>query len=233
MAEQERSEATSSEPSQEAGLQDLEAAFWRKMLEFMDSVKQELKHGKEERDRQERMIAHLLIQWSRPSSLTKKLAKVNMPSTFSGLGKARKVKEFLLEMDNYYDVQKPEEEDKVSIAVTFLKEHALQWWTSKKEQEPELVANLTWDGFKDMLSERFTPEYQELREGMNLVQMRHTGSLKAYVRDFNAQMNATSKMDEFSKRCIFLGGLQKWVIDALFKFPKLPEDVASLIKVVE
>ena len=114
-----------------------------------------------------------------------------MPSTFSGLGKARKVKEFLLEMDNYYDVQKPKEGDKVSIVVTFLKDHALQWWTSKKEQEPEMVASLTWVGFKELLVERFTLEYQELREGMNLVQMRHTGSLKAYVRDFNAQMNAT------------------------------------------
>jgi hypothetical protein len=68
---------------------------------------------------------------------------------------------------------------------------------------------------------------------MNLVQMRHTGSLKAYVRDFNAQMNATPKMDEFSKKCIFLGGLQKWVVDALFKFPKLPEDMADNIKIVE
>ena len=68
---------------------------------------------------------------------------------------------------------------------------------------------------------------------MNLVQMRHTGSLKAYVRDFNAQMNATPKMDEFAKKCIFLGGLQKWVVDALFKFPKLPEDVAGIIKIVE
>ena len=132
------------------------------------------------------------------------------------------MKEFLLEMDNYYDVQKPEEGDKVSIAVTFLKDHALQWWTSKKEQEPEMVANLTWVGFKELFVERFMLEYQELSEGMNLVQMRHTGSLKAYVRDFNAQMNATPKMDEFAKKCIFLGKLQKWVVDALFKFPKLP-----------
>ena len=49
-----------------------------------------------------------------------------MPSIFLGLGKARKVKEFLLEMDNYYVVQRPNEDDKVSIAVTFLKNHALQ-----------------------------------------------------------------------------------------------------------
>src|ERR1700738_1744885 len=212
---------------------DVGLKFQLKMLEFMDSVNQELKRGKEERARQDKMIELLMMQGTRPSSSTKKLAKVNMPSTFSGLGKARKVKEFLLEMDNYYDVQRPDEDDKVSIAVTFLKDHALQWWTSKKEQEPEVAASLTWIGFKELLVDRFAPEYQELREGMNLVQMRHTGSLKAYVRDFNAQMNATPKMDEFAKKYIFLGGLQKWVVDALFKFPKLPEDVAGIIKIAE
>jgi hypothetical protein len=84
-----------------------------------------------------------------------------------------------------------------------------------------------------LLVDRFTPEYQELREEMNLVQMRHTWSFEAYVRNFNAQMNATPKMDEFAKRCIFLGGLQKWMVDALFKFPKLPEDVAGIIKIAE
>jgi hypothetical protein len=60
------------------------------------------------------------------------------------------------------------------------------------------VASLTWVGFKELTSNRFSPKYQELREGMNLVQMKHIGSLKAYVSDFNAQMNATSKMHEFS-----------------------------------
>ena len=96
------------------------------MLEFMDSMRQEIKCGKEERARQDKMIELLMMQGARPSSATKKLAKANMPSTFSGLGKARKVKEFLLEMDNYYDVQKPEEGDKVSIAVTFVVEHKTQ-----------------------------------------------------------------------------------------------------------
>jgi hypothetical protein len=42
-----------------------------------------------------------------------------------------------------------------------------------------------------------------------------------------------SKTDEFSKRCIFLGGLQKWVVNALFKFPKLPEDVVRIIKITD
>ena len=215
----------------EAG--DVGLSFQLKMLEFMDSMRQEIKRGKEKRARQDKMIELLMMQRARPFSSTKKLAKVNMPSTFSGLGKARKVKEFLLEIDNYYDVQKPEEGDKASIAITSLKDHVFQWWTSKKEQEPEMVESLSWIGFKELLVERFTLEYQELHEGMNLVQMRHTRSLKAYVCDFNVQMNATPKMDKFAKKCIILGGLQKWVVDALFKFPKLSEDVARIIKIVE
>ena len=81
-------------------------------------------------------------------------------------------------MDNYYDVQSPKEDDRVFIAVTLLKDHAFQWWICKKEQESEVVVGLTWVGFKELLVDRFTRKYQQLREGMNLVQMRHTGSFK-------------------------------------------------------
>jgi hypothetical protein len=42
------------------------------------------------------------------------------------LGKASKVKEFVLEMDNYYDVQRPERDNKVSKAVTFFIIHGLE-----------------------------------------------------------------------------------------------------------
>ena len=134
--DQGNSEARLPDPPVNLETGDVGLSFQLKMLEFMDSMRQEIKRGKEERARQDKMIELLMMQGARPSSSTKKLAKVNMPSTFSELGRARKVKEFLLEMDNYYDVQKPEEGDKVSIVVTFLKDHALQWWTSKKEQEP-------------------------------------------------------------------------------------------------
>jgi hypothetical protein len=52
---------------------------------------------------------------------------------------------------------------------------------------------------------RFTSEYQELLKGMNLVQIWHTGPLKAYVLDSNAPMNATPKMNNFAKKYMFLG----------------------------
>jgi hypothetical protein len=49
-----------------------------------------------------------------------------MPSMLLELGKASKVKEFVLEMDNYYDVQRVERNNKVPKAVIFLIDHALE-----------------------------------------------------------------------------------------------------------
>ena len=105
--------------------------------------------------------------------------------------------------------------------------------TSKKEQESKVVGSLIWIGFKKLVIERFILEYQKLCEDMNLVQIRKTRSFMAYVCGFNAQMNATSKMDEFVKKCIFLGGLQKWMVDALFKFLELPKHMAGIIKIAK
>jgi hypothetical protein len=62
-----------------------------------------------------------------------------MPSILLGLGKANKVKEFVLELDNYYDVQRPEKKNKVSKAVTFFMtirlsdglarmHNTMRWW---------------------------------------------------------------------------------------------------------
>ena len=65
--------------------------FQLKMVEFMDFVNQELKSGKEKRARKDKKIKHLIIQDVSPSS-TKKLAKINMPSTFSRFCNARNVK---------------------------------------------------------------------------------------------------------------------------------------------
>ena len=60
-----------------------------------------------------------------------------------------------------------------------------------------MVTNLIGVGFKKLLVDRSTLEYQNLRKSMNLVQMRHTGFLNVYVRSFNTQMNVTPKMDNF------------------------------------
>lgn len=77
-----------------------------------------------------------MMRGARPSSSTKKLAKVSMTSTCLGFDKVRNVKEFLLEVNNYYDLERPGKNEKVSIVMTFLKDHMLSWWISKRKKNP-------------------------------------------------------------------------------------------------
>jgi len=73
-----------------------------------------------------------------------------MPNIILGFGHAITIKKYVLEIDNYYDVQRPKGHNKVSKAVSFLKDHALKWWTSKKTQHPKVQANLTSIGFMEL-----------------------------------------------------------------------------------
>ncbi|KAL2643126.1 hypothetical protein R1flu_010713 [Riccia fluitans] len=58
----------------------------------------------------------------------KRMCKPKQPTPFIGTGKAVKVKDFLDELDMYFDMQLAQEEEKVKVAATFLKDHALKWW---------------------------------------------------------------------------------------------------------
>ena len=98
-------------------------------------------------------------------------------------------------------------DEKVVITVIFSKGHAFNWWTSKNKQNPEVVASLIWVGFKEFLVKGFTPDRQELREGINMVKMMQTRPLKANVCALNTQMSDTLKMDELFKKCIVLDGV--------------------------
>ena len=140
-------------------------------------------------------IAQMRVDGSSKSK--RKVVKTVVPESFTGVGRTRKVKDFLLELDLYFEAQDVDEGSKVSNAMAFLKEHALQWWTSYREDNPEAVSNLTWADFKNLLKDRFTPQYQSLRDGVNMIKLKQTGSLKAYVREFSAFLNMVPKMDDY------------------------------------
>ena len=73
---------------------DVGLKFQLKMLEVMDSSVASMRGANKTK-----LVELLMMQGSRPSSSRKKLAKANMPSIFMGLGKERKVNEFVLGTD--------------------------------------------------------------------------------------------------------------------------------------
>lgn len=52
------------------------------MLEFIDTVNKKFKHGKDKLAQWDKMIKILIMQGTKHYSPTKKMAKVNMPTTF-------------------------------------------------------------------------------------------------------------------------------------------------------
>ena len=122
-------------------------------------------------------IKELKGRASSPSS--RKLCKTNLPSSFTGLGKANKVKDFIVELELNFEAQRARDDDKINIAVTFLKEHALLWWTCYRDENAGVVSNSTWTGFKGILGDCFTLECQDIRDGMALVRLKQTGTFHA------------------------------------------------------
>ena len=57
------------------------------------------------------------------------------------------------------------------------------------------------------------------------------GASQGNMHEFHTRMNCTSKMDELSKKCIVLDGFQKWVVNFMFKSPKLLEDISGIFKI--
>lgn len=63
--------------------------------------------------------------------------------------------------------------------------------------------------------------------------MKHTRSLMAYVYNFDTQKNAKPNMDKFSRKFIFLGGLQSgwWTSSSISQ--SFPKNMVDIIKIIE
>ncbi|KAL2635309.1 hypothetical protein R1flu_006788 [Riccia fluitans] len=113
---------------------------------------------------------------------TKRLCKPKQPTPFTGTGKGPKVKDFLIELDMYFDAQRANEEDKVITAVTFFKESALTWWHGYRKEFPGKTEDMSWKVWKEVL-QRYTAEYQELWDIVELVGFKQTESIANHARD--------------------------------------------------
>ncbi|KAL3692137.1 hypothetical protein R1sor_005788 [Riccia sorocarpa] len=159
--------------------------------------------------------------------------KPKPPTPFAGTSKGPKVKDFLREVDTYFRITKTVEEEKTEVAGTYLIEDALVWWTTFQESHPEEWAALTWKEWKDMLILRFTVEYHEMRERVELNRLKQKGSVVSYVREFATRLERVPKMDEFSKCSLLITGLKPSVEKKVYELTELPDNVAELMRKVE
>jgi len=69
-----------------------------------------------------------------------------MPSVFTGMDKVHKIKDFFVQLELYFEAQHACENDKMTIIVTFFKEHALILWTQLKDENVKGAATYLRQG---------------------------------------------------------------------------------------
>jgi len=73
------------------------------------------------------------------------------------------------------------------------------------------VENLNWTSHKELLSNLFILEFQQIYDEMILIRLKEIDTLMEYDLEFNVQLSVIPKLDELAKKIIFFNGLQSWI----------------------
>jgi len=86
------------------------------------------------------------------------------------------------------------------VAQSFLRNHALEWWTNQKDVEPNLMGILPCSAFKAKLNEKFAPHNQIFKDGqelLNLCQFDGPRGLGRYVQTFVLLLSLIPMKEEY------------------------------------
>ncbi|MBE2321368.1 retrotransposon gag domain-containing protein, partial [Solirubrobacter sp. CPCC 204708] len=111
--------------------------------------------------------------------------------------------EDLFDMEQDFRAFKPDsEETKVSMATMYLTGEAKLWWRTKYDDIVNWRCTIdTWEDLKREMKTQFLPENVEYMARRKLRQLRHTGTVREYVKQFSALMLDIRDMSEKDKSC--------------------------------
>ncbi|RVW21233.1 hypothetical protein CK203_114573 [Vitis vinifera] len=102
--------------------------------------------------------------------------------------------------------------EKVSITSMYLTGDAKLWWRTRMEDDAESGRPqiTTWETLKKELKDQFLPTNTAWVAREALKRLRHTGSVREYVKEFSSLMLDIKNMSEEDKLFNFMSGLQGW-----------------------
>lgn len=159
--------------------------------------------------------------------------RVPEPQGFKGTRDEKEIDNFLWHMERYLKAMRLEdEEDQVQTASMYLTDDAMLWWRRRSaEAEKGQCALNTWEDFVRELKAQFYPEHVEYLARRQLRRLKHTGTLKEYVKEYSKLMLSISNMAEEDRLFFFLDGLQLWANKELVG--RDVKDVSSAIAMAE
>ncbi|RVX03852.1 Transposon Tf2-2 polyprotein [Vitis vinifera] len=147
---------------------------------------------------------------SGPEALSK--VRVPEPKGFNGNRNAKELENFLWDIEQFFKVAHVPDGEKVSITSMYLTGDAKLWWRTRMEDDAESGRPqiTTWETLKKELKDQFLPTNTAWVAREALKRLRHTGSVREYVKEFSSLMLDIKNMSEEDKLFNFMSGLQGW-----------------------
>ncbi|KAH0776453.1 hypothetical protein KY290_007864 [Solanum tuberosum] len=162
-------------------------------------------------------ILRLAVTGSRTNREEFSKVKIPEPKAFGGTRSAKKLENFLWDMEQYFIAAHVRDDDRVSITTMYLADDAKLWWRTRMAEQvsTERPKIDSWELLKKELKAQFFPRNAGWIARDRLKTLRQTGSIKDYVKEFSSLILNINNMSEEDKLHNFLYGLQKWAHNKL------------------
>nr|CAN72338.1 hypothetical protein VITISV_038599 [Vitis vinifera] len=138
--------------------------------------------------------------------------EVPKPHGFSGKRDAKELDNFLWHMERYFEaITLTDEATKLRTATLYLTDTATLWWRQRfADMEKGICTIETWEDFKREIKRQFYPEDVAYLARKNMRRLKHTSSIRDYVKKFSSLMLEIPNMTEKELLFNFMDNLQGW-----------------------
>ena len=178
------------------------------LTSLTDVMKENFKNVEDEMALLKRVVVAPSGQIEGPASKI----KVPKPKCFNGSRNSKELENFLWDMEQYFRAARIFASDQVTITSMYLSGDAKLWWRTRREDDTCAGRPLieTWDALKKELKDQFLPNNTAWVARESLKKIKHSGSVRDYVKEFSSLMLDIKNMSEEDKLFNFLSGLQPW-----------------------
>ncbi|RVW12084.1 hypothetical protein CK203_087328 [Vitis vinifera] len=185
------------------------------MLASMESRIESLAILMESRDqevRQELAIYKAVVSARVMATQEASRVVVLKPHRFSGKRDANELDNFLCHMERYFKaIALTDEATKVRTATLYLTDIATLWWRRRfANMEKGICTIEMWEDFKREIKRQFYPEDVAYLARENMRRLKHTCSIRYYVKEFSSLMLEIPNMTEEELLFNFMDNLQGW-----------------------
>ena len=163
--------------------------------------------------------------------------KIPEPKSYGGARVAKDLENFLWDMEQYFKAAHIDEREQVSITSMYLVGDAKLWWRTRTDGDASVDRPVitTFEALKKELKEQFLPLNASWLARESLRNLKQTGSVRDYVKEFSSLLLDIKNMSDEDKLFNFLAGLKPWAQAELRRqaVKDLPSAVAAADSLVD